>query len=713
MPNLITHIHPMGTKEAKSRDLALNRIMDSIDAFGGQNAIFRQLNRFYHSISPTRTRTTRNDVAISLSKDREDVFVPMSFALVESAVPHLMFNLFGQKPHQKFLGRTAEDHEKADAVTKMIDYHMEQATVFLSAIPIAKSIYKYGTGIGKVGYRYESRIHKTQKTVPEITGFDPISQKLIWGEKTITEGEPIIEFDGATLDPVSVFLWHPDPLYWELDRMRYVGETRWTDRWTLDKINEQYMRLTSKSGKSGKPMYKHLDKIPLMTRGKIGTTLQMDSSDDTAEAMGWNNSPAWRSRWRNMQEAEEHIDDVVLIREYWEDDRLIEVANDEIVIRDGPNPFEDKKKPYVVSTCHPIEFSVWGKGYLHVSRGTQEHLNSWRTLNLRQGRFNVHNIWGVPEGVDMDIDSIEPQGVYQIPFTAEGKPLLVPLMQGRPLPPESLYIEQTLQMDAFRALSAPDFTAGGIGQGSNTATEAKLQGQSSASRLRLQGAISELSFLVPVAKKFLSRIHQFGKEEMVFRITGTDGAVEFLQLTRQEIAGAYDVEPAGSIWYPNLDVLRQQLLQALSIVRGDPVMLEITDIYEIWKELWKMFPGIRSPERFLRPPAEKTWDPEKENIILDAGQYVQVTANEQHQQHQETHDKGMRLAAGQGNSLEAYSQHMADHGKFTQQQGAGAQGGAPQEQPGLKGYAGNVPRQDQATETETGIQSRIDGGVGV
>ena len=96
MANILTHIHPMGSADAKARDLALDRIEESIRAFGGQNERFRKINRYYHSLSPSRIRTSANDVAISRSsraKEREDVFVPISFALVVSAVPHWMFNL--------------------------------------------------------------------------------------------------------------------------------------------------------------------------------------------------------------------------------------------------------------------------------------------------------------------------------------------------------------------------------------------------------------------------------------------------------------------------------------------------------------------------------------------------------------------------------------------------------------------------------------------
>jgi len=705
--NLRVYSHPINSPEEKARQLALGRIEDSIDAFGGQNTVFRKINRYYHSISPTRKRTAANDVSLVQSEDgREDIFVPMCFALIRSAVPHWMFGLFGQRPHQRFLGRTAEDHEKAEAVTKMVDYHMERADVFLNAIPIAECNYKYGTGIGRIGYRYESHFKKSTNRVKMVVGFNNKTGEAVWGEKNITEKQPIVDFDGPTLDPVSPYLWHPDPLYWQVDRMRYIGETSWTDIDTLKKADEQYFQLT------GKHLYKNLDKIPAITRHKIGTTLQMDSSDDTAEAMGWNSSPMWRGRWRSLKQAEENIDEVIMMRHYWEDDRLIEVANDEIVIRNSENPNEDKKKPYVVSTCYPVEFSVWGMGYLHNMIGTQEEMNSWRNLNLRQGRFNVHNVWGTNEDIDIDIDELEPGKIYQVPFFADGKPALVPLMQGRPLPPESRFLTQELNVDAQRAHSAPDWSAGSIGGGSDSATEARLHGQSAASRLKMQGSIGELSLLIPTGRKFLSRIRQYGKDEQVFRIVGKNGSVEFNQITLQELAGEFDVEAVGSFWYPNMDVLRQQMMQALTIVKGDPVMLEITDIYEVWAELWKMFPGVRSTERFLRPPAEKTWDPQKENIILDAGEAVKVNANEPHQKHVEGHMAGMKKSMSEGNdrSVAVYSKHLEEHMGFVQRT-QGAQ--KPQEEPGMQGSEGNVPNMDKAMPTSAGIESRMAGGVGV
>ena len=704
MANIIKLIHPIGSSEAKARDLALDRIGASIASYGGQNQVFRKINRYFHQLSPSRVRTSREDIVIR-RRGREDVFVPMIFGLVIGAVPHWLFNLFGQKPHQRVLGRNQRSQDRAEGITKVLDYDMERAGVFLQSIPIALSNYKYGTGIGKIGYSYKSRIQRERYRMKAVTGFNPLTGKAIWGDKTVTEKQPIIDFDGPSLDPVSPYLWHPDPLYWRIPDMRFTGETRWTDLGALKEVNRQYRELTG-----DKTRYENLDKIPKLKRSQIGLMLQMDYQDDTAEAMGWNVSPLWKGRWRSLQEAELDSDNVIMIREYWEDDRLIEVANDEIVIHDGENPYDDKEKPYVTTVCFPVEYSPWGKGYGHVAKGGQEEVNSWRNLTLRQARFNVHNVWGVPEGQEIDIDELEPNKIYQVPFYVD-KPLLVPLMKGQPLPPEAQYMEAMLQLDVNRALGTPEGEAGSAWAGEETATGARLRGASSAMKLKMQGAIGEQSFLVQMGKKFLSRRRQFGSDEMVFRVAGADGAIEFLQITRQDLEGEYDIEPVSGMWHPNLDVLRQQLTQTIAVIRGDPTFMQMHDMYEVWKLHWKMFPGVPAPERFLIPPAAKTWDPEKENIILDAGQWIQVTANEAHQDHYNVHMQGMVRAAakpGGDRAIDVYAQHLEEHKRYLQQAIP-----PPQEMPGLKGAAGNVPNLERATETEAGITSRIEGGVGV
>jgi hypothetical protein len=120
----------------------------------------------------------------------------------------------------------------------------------------------------------------------------------------------------------------------------------------------------------------------------------------------------------------------------------------------------------------------------------------------------------------------------------------------------------------------------------------------------------------------------------------------------------------------------------------------------------------------LNPPTERTWNPTRENAVLMAGEPVEVEPTDQHELHIQTHSMGFQQAVANGadeSVLKAFETHLAEHQKYYAMMMATAAaptnggGPPPQEQPGLKGYAGNVPNLENAVESEGGIASRTEG----
>ena len=126
--------------------------------------------------------------------------------------------------------------------------------------------------------------------------------------------------------------------------------SRHTDRRTLEIESENYERF------SGRPLYKHLDRIPRIKRGYIEEVYQMDHGDDLGEAMGWSNSfGIGHNRYTASASADES-EDLVEIVEYWDrDDRVIYLANGETPIWDAPNPYDDKEIPFVAARCTVLD----------------------------------------------------------------------------------------------------------------------------------------------------------------------------------------------------------------------------------------------------------------------------------------------------------------------------------------------------------------------
>ena len=135
-------------------------------------------------------------------------------------------------------------------------------------------------------------------------------------------------------------------------------------------------------------------------------------------------------------------------------------------------------------------------------------------------------------------------------------------------------------------------------------------------------------------------------------------------------------------------------------------------------------------ERFMQPePSQNPFAtrPDLESKVLGVGERIDATKAENHEQHMQEHSQALQQAVQNEDKRAEFAirQHMQQHQKFlmeiqaakaqaqqAQQAAGGSGGGGPQEQPGLRGYAGNVPNLDNAVETSARIGARTRGGAG-
>lgn len=702
MSNLRVLLAPIKSKEYKRYVEVMERVQESINRYGGQNRLFREMNRYFLSLSPT-VEGRDNDRPVFTGREPEtDLFVGETFSIVQSAVPNWLFSMFGTRPYVRVYGRTEDDHEKKDAVEMMLDYQFSKANVFMESIPIANSVFKYGTGVAKVTYDYDGYYLEEPWQEPFPNGLDRVGNLLLgWRQKK--RQRLVLEHNNPIVEWVSVFNFGVDPLFWRVRDMRYVWERRWSARGVLKEEDGRYYELT------GKHLYKNLDKIPTIKSTDAEEIYQLDGSDDTSEAMGW--SPArWRKQpYAQIRDIDREDDHAVEIIEYWEKDTKVLIANGETIIHDGPNPYRDKKIPYLMPKCFELEGYPWGYGYCHATKSEQEELNSWRNLILRQGRFNVSQVWAVDEDADgvPHAADIGPGDVIQVPFSSSGRPLTQTIYDTQPLPPEAFGMEDRIRTDIQRKLAYSEgMMYGQEGRSTDTATGQRLASQGTASRFRLHSAIAEFSYLKELAKFFYSRTQQFMSKKEVFRTIGKEG-VKWEELSPEDIAGEFDYEPLGQTMAPNRDVLREQLIQILGILKGDPIFLERADIDEIWMEVWKSM-DHRWPERFVLQPPTKQWDPQIENAALLAGQFVDVESNEPHDQHIPQHQQAAAQAAGQPEVVNNIMEHIRKHQMYSD---AMQQQAAQQEQPNrMQRFAGEQPGQT-AVPTQGSLEAVVGGGT--
>jgi len=699
-------------EQRSARELVEERLGESMAKYAGQSQQFRELNRFYLSLSP-RVFGRENDRPVNTkSQGDPDLFVPRSFAMIEGAVPMWIFGVLGGHPPIRVYGRSKEWHDTSDMLERLVTYDFDRAEVLSKAIHVAKQMFKYGTGIAKVGYKYDSYELTRESDKHELTGLNDAGVPTMQAN-VLKNKEEIVRYDGPSLTPWSVYNFHPDPKFWDPKDFRYVCADRWTDRASLHDENDNYKRMT------GRDLYQNLDQIPHSAKGSVEQAYQADQGDDVAEAMGWTNTQGIAVNRYTGQGPFTEDAELVRITEYWDkNDRVIYLANGETPILDGPNPYDDKEIPFIYARCTVLDNQFWGYGLLHPTQRSQEELNSLRNLNMRQAQLNILNVWAVDEAAMLpkNASDFSPGEWIQVPFFQNGQPGIQPLFQGRPLPPEAYNYEDRIDGDMQLAIASPGYRSGASGD-AGTATEANIEAERAQSRVRLQNLQGSLTFGSEIARLFISRRKQYLKDEgETIRIMGAEG-VKFITIKRQDIAGEYDFIPGGQHIMPGKDVLRQQLLQLWALIGNNPQLGSMVKQEALLAETFKLMDFEYVEERFLNPPAAVNPladHPEIENKILSHGGRIDATQPEDHQKHMQVHQQALAMAiqAGDGDprGIEAVQMHIKQHTVFMQQ---GQQQGNPaQETPGLKGYEGNVPNQDNAVETTGTIEGRTRGGGG-
>ena len=591
--------------------LILDRTRHTIDTYGDYFQTLLKFHRYYLSANESPRRPEPPDIDDAGREWRANIFVPYSFGTIETALPRIVFSLFGQRPHVRLVGRDISDHEKSEKATALLDYDMERSEVQYRSMLAFKSFLKYGITVGRVTYKREiiDQPYQAVHTKPIFDGFGNYQGS---SEETINTTRQVKKFDGPWFEPVSVFNFFPDPLYYEMEDMRYVAELQVTSLDKLRSEDEGFYSLT------GEHLYKNLDRLEGMHHGealtRAGTWLG-DSKEETAEVFGFGHGLNRRFGQQGGPYTEDLTGDEVWLLHYWEPDRYSVLANGIEVIRDGENPYSDQEVPYFSANCFPIEFEFYGQGLMHPVQGIQEELNAWRSIGIDQGKLNLMKpiAYDAEAGLtDLDFD-IFPGAAVPVEFQ-NGKPLAVPLFPRDTLPPEMWQMESMLLRDWQNALGINDYMVGGGSGNAGTASEAQMITAAASTRFKLQSFIGQERFLKRLSKKMFSRRQQYLDEFEVFRILGREG-YDFPQLGPEDIAGDYDFIAMGSVTGPNKEVERQQLIQFLTTAAANPVMAQRLNWEEILNELVIKF-DFPFPHRFIVSPNKMTLPPQYLEKVL-------------------------------------------------------------------------------------------------
>lgn len=494
------------------------------------------VEKFTHSLTWRQPYKTKWDRFYQLYRShlgdtnypwQSNIFVPYAFSTVETVAPRMV----ASKPQIDIMPREQNDIKYAKLMGKLIDFQWDEMEMDIVLPDAVKEMLIYGTAIFKVYWHSgEREINRKIEVDAEFPEMGMIEEK-----DDVLEEHPVIE-------PVDIYDFFFDPRGTTIEDCRWVAHRMYR---TLEHLKEM-----QESG-----IYKNID---LLENAQI---VRQDDEKDQRRATTGVGIPAELERFEGDKRMIELI-------EYWEDERVVTVANRDVIIREEDNPYNHGEKPFIKVVDQSVPHEFYGIGELEPIETLQYELNSRRNQRLDNVTLALNRMWIVENSAGVDEDELisDAGGVVHTNKINGIEQLLMPDVTA------SSYKEEVeVKADIQQTTGVSDFTRG-VGSdslGNDTATGISLIQEAGNSRFRLklrniEGAIQRMG------KMMVSLNEQFVSEEKVIRIIGDNG-VEWETLKPEDLRGNFDVVvEAGSTLPSNEAVNKKQVMDAYQLFAGDP-----------------------------------------------------------------------------------------------------------------------------------------------
>lgn len=457
---------------------------------------------------------------------QSNVFVPMAFSTVETVVPRLVSN----RPEIDIMPREKSDEAHAKIMSQLIDYQWDMMNMNVMMPEAVKEMCIYGTVILKTGWKFTKK-QTTKKELadeemPELGTVDNESEEVL--------------YDAPTVELVDLYDFFPDPSGDSIDRMKWCIHRTVRDLAYLKKM--QSMKI-----------YKNIGLIDSGT-----STPEDDDEKSSRRATDGISLPPL-------------LDDSVELLEYWEDDRVVVIANRSVVIRDEKTPFRHGKKPFISCVDQKVPHEFYGIGEIEPIETLCYELNDRRNQRMDNVTLILNRMWKIKNSANVDEDELvsDAGGVVHTDDMDGLDVLAMPDVTA------SSYQEEALiKGDIQQTSGVTDYTKGANSgtSGNDTATGISLLQEAGNARFRMKAQNIEDQLIKRLGEFMVSMNEQFVTEPQVLRIVGDDG-IEWKQIKPEEIQGQFDVMVvAGSTLPVNEAIDKKQTMEMFSLFNGNPLV---------------------------------------------------------------------------------------------------------------------------------------------
>lgn len=455
----------------------------------------------------------------SLYPWRSKLFIPWSFTVVEAIIP----KVFAREPKWRAIARSPDFPDDGPRVVQdLLTYqwiHMDMRTKMYDYI---KDSLMYSKAFAKVTWNFQT---KTKTYMSPIVGKD---DKITFEKKVKTA----VEFDDPKIDIVDPFDIYIDP---DATSSGYGGDNTYLiHRKTVpfDEVEQN-------------PNYTNTDRIK-----QKNAENQYDDK---------------QTRFNQGTPQKDKHKDLVEILEYWEQDRLIVVANRSVVLRDSPNPYDHKEIPFVELDDYRDPHKLYGQSELSVIDPLQREINSIRNQRRDYDNLALNPVIRMVPGTLRNPNSavMSPGNVWMVSDLNSMDVFELPQLQGT-----ATDIEQQTAQDIKMAVALDEIGIGLLPDNPQrrSATEVVTAQSMAGKRFAIKIALLEEA-VKKIGQLVFALNQQFLDQEKVIQIVGERGAQEWVKLSPADIRGEYFIDmEAGSMLPKDEIAARQEAVQLLQYI---------------------------------------------------------------------------------------------------------------------------------------------------
>lgn len=455
----------------------------------------------------------------SLYPWRSKLFIPWSFTVVETIIPRL----FARDPKWRAISRSPDFPEDGPrTVGDLLTYQWNRMGMRLKMYDYIKDSLMYSKSFAKVTWNYQ---RKTKTIMEPIVGKN---DEITFEKKTRSDVEyddPMVEI----VDPADIYV-DPDAV-----SCGFGGDA-------LYMIHRKTVELETLKDN---PNYKNVDKIK-----------QADYADQYLDKL---------LRYRDDVPPKDKHKDQVEILEYWEQDRLIVIANRSVVLRDSPNPYSHKQIPFVELDDYRDPHKLYGQSELSVIDPLQREINSIRNQRRDYDNLQLNPVIRMVPGTLRNPNSavMAPGSVWMVSDLQSMDTFTLPSLQGT-----ARDIEQQTAQDIKMTTAIDEIGIGLLPDNPQrrSATEVTTSQQSAGRRFAMKIALLEEA-VKKIGQLVFALNQQFLDQERMIQIVGERGATEWVQLDPSDIRGEYFIDlEVGSMLPKDEIAQRQEAVELLQYI---------------------------------------------------------------------------------------------------------------------------------------------------